>query len=469
MGDAIIILTVVLAIAVVFYALIQTQRRTHTRAILEVIYGDANPRFLELSNTKITVGRREDCDLYIPDRYVSRRHLQVVSANGKWFVQDLNSTDGTRVNGQPIVAQVLKNRDQIALGNTLLRFRYATGQAPTRTGQAPTSASVPIKEHRAEPPPPPEPVPRHSAPKPIWLPKPDRREVIPSPRVFPVALQPRFRPLAWLGTGGMADVWHAEDTNRQTEVAVKVLIPDLAEDIPAIRRFRQEAEVLALLKHPNIVRIYELVEARASAALVLEYIEGPTLEDFVQGNGKPLSNADILCIVEGVCQALEYAHTSSVVHRDVKPANIMLSSDGRVVVGDFGIAKVLNYSSMTNSRPGTPAYMSPEQCRGVELDGRSDIYSLSITLYYMLTGGHKPFNGESRRPGESTIERLYEQHIREQPPAPSTLNAQLGLSLTPEIDAVVLRGLQKHPDARFRSAKDFAEAVRHALMVEEPF
>mgnify|MGYP001829105274 CR=1 FL=1 len=176
-------------------------------------------------------------------------------------------------------------------------------------------------------------------------------------------LKNQYRIEAYLGRGGMAEVYRAFDLRRSYPVAIKVMHADLAEDRTFVQRFRREAENLAALAHENIVRFYEFQREGHLAFLVMEYVEGITLRQHIRYTGGPLPLSEAGSIVSQTCVALHYAHEEGIIHRDVKPANVMVKPNGRVLVADFGIARATDTATITTYMPGTPDYMSPELCR----------------------------------------------------------------------------------------------------------
>jgi serine/threonine protein kinase len=198
-----------------------------------------------------------------------------------------------------------------------------------------------------------------------------------------------------IARGGMAEVYLARDQLLDRPVAVKVLFPEYARDQSFVERFRREAQSAASLNHPNIVAIYDWGQERGTYFIVMEYVRGRSLRDVVQVNGafSARHTAEIGAEIAG---ALEFAHRSGVVHRDIKPGNVLLTADGDVKVTDFGIARAGTGDALTQTGAvmGTAAYFSPEQAQGLPVDGRSDVYSLGVVLYEMVTGV-PPFTGES--------------------------------------------------------------------------
>ena len=271
----------------------------------------------------------------------------------------------------------------------------------------------------------------------------------------PQFLSDRYELGEILGFGGMSEVHKARDTRLHRDVAVKILRADLARDPSFYLRFRREAQNAAALNHPAIVAVYDTGEAETASGplpyIVMEYVEGVTLRDIVHTDG-PIPPRRAIEIIADACQALNFSHNHGIIHRDVKPANIMISKTNAVKVMDFGIARALADShsvTQTAAVIGTAQYLSPEQARGDAVDARSDVYSLGCVLYEILTG-EPPFVGDS------PLAVAY-QHVREDPVAPSKKNPAIG----PELDAVVLKALSKNPDNRYQTAAEMrADLVR---------
>ncbi len=271
----------------------------------------------------------------------------------------------------------------------------------------------------------------------------------------------RYQIGSLIGRGGMADVHMGTDTRLGRTVAIKLLRSSLATD-PAFRvRFRQEAQSAARMAHPTIVRVFDAGEeivlddngAETQVPfIVMEYVDGKMVKDIIQMG--PLEPNEAVHIVEGILTALEYSHRAGVVHRDIKPGNVMITRSGQVKVMDFGIARAISDSSATVQQTtailGTAQYFSPEQARGESVDARTDLYSTGIVLFEMLTG-RPPFKGDS------AVAVAY-QHVSEQPPVPSSINPKI----SPALDAVVLRALSKSRFDRYQSAADFREDVQEA-------
>ena len=267
----------------------------------------------------------------------------------------------------------------------------------------------------------------------------------------------RYRVDKFLGRGGMAEVYKVEDTQRGVYLAMKVLFEDLAEDRVFLKRFQREAQNLAKLQHPNIVRFYRLEQEGRLAFIIMDYIDGTTLRGEIFDASKPLPKERIIEILTPVCKALHYAHQMGKVHCDIKPGNIMIDKHGIVYLVDFGIARSMDTSTSTMVGIGTPAYMSPELVKEQDPSPQSDIYSLGIVLYEMLTGGDRPFIGDRATITGSTGKKVRWEQVRLEPEPPSTCNKEI----SEEMDAVVMRCLEKEPSQRYASSSAFLEHLKH--------
>lgn len=253
----------------------------------------------------------------------------------------------------------------------------------------------------------------------------------------------RYRLKEKIGIGGMADVYLADDLLLEREVAVKILHPQYAADPAFIQRFRHEAQAAANLNHPNIVNIYDWGNEGDLYYIVMEYVEGRDLKEILRNEGRLLPERAAEITAE-ICAALQFAHRHNLVHRDIKPHNIFLTSIGQVKVMDFGIAREGNGSGITQTGVviGTPQYISPEQAQGLPVDGRSDIYSLGVVLYEMLTG-RVPFDDSN------PVTVAYKQ-VREDPIPPSVIDPDI----PPTLEAVVMKAMAKNPANRYQTAQE---------------
>ena len=255
-----------------------------------------------------------------------------------------------------------------------------------------------------------------------------------------------------LARGGMADVFLARDQLLDRPVAVKVLFPEFATDPNFVERFRREAQSAANLNHPNIVSVYDWGQEQGTYFIVMEYVDGRSLADILRTEG-PLHPQRAAEVASDIAAALGFAHRNGVVHRDVKPGNVLISPQGQVKVADFGIARALGADPESNltqagSVMGTATYFAPEQAQGLPLDPRSDLYSLGVVLYEMVTG-RPPFSGES------PVAIAY-KHVQEQPPPPRHVNT----NVPPAMEAIILKLLSKNPAARYPSAEDLRADLR---------
>jgi serine/threonine-protein kinase len=246
-----------------------------------------------------------------------------------------------------------------------------------------------------------------------------------------------------IGHGGMADVFLAHDRLLDRRVAVKVLLPESASDATNVERFRREAQAAAGLSHPHIVAVYDWGEEDGTSFIVMEYVPGQTLREILQTYGH-LAPMDAARIAAEIADALSFAHMHGVVHRDVKPGNVLVTPQGQVKVTDFGIARAEASEPLTKTGAvlGTATYFSPEQAQGFTLDGRSDVYALGVVLYEMLTGV-APFTASS------PVSIAY-KHVRETPAPPSTIVPELAGAM----DRIVLTAMAKDVDQRYQSAQD---------------
>ncbi|MFQ5967657.1 MAG: Stk1 family PASTA domain-containing Ser/Thr kinase [Acidimicrobiia bacterium] len=272
------------------------------------------------------------------------------------------------------------------------------------------------------------------------------------------SLAGRYELLAHVARGGMADVYEARDTLLDRRVAVKVLHSQYSADDAFVKRFRREAQAAANLSHPNIVGIFDWGEDDSTYFIVMELVEGRSLREVLRSEGTllPRRAAEI---ASEVAAALEVAHRAGLVHRDVKPGNILLTPDGTVKVTDFGIARAWDDSSeltRTGAVIGTATYFSPEQAQGTAADSRSDVYSLGIVIYEMLTG-QPPFTGE-------TPVAIAYQHVQSAPFPPSALNDDIPR----ELDQISLHALSKEPDERYQTADEFRTDLLLYLQGQTP-
>lgn len=271
-------------------------------------------------------------------------------------------------------------------------------------------------------------------------------------------LADRYEILEQIGNGGMSDVYKAKCHKLNRYVAIKVLKPEFSQDTSFVSKFRVEAQSAAGLSHPNVVNVYDVGEENGIHYIVMELVEGITLKKYIEKRGK-LPYKEAVSIAIQVANGMEAAHKHHIVHRDIKPQNIIISKEGKVKVTDFGIAKAATSSTINSSAAmGSVHYMSPEQARGGYSDERSDIYSFGITLYEMLTG-KVPFDGD-------TTVAVAVQHIQDAIPAPSEIAEDVPLS----VDKIVLKCTQKKTERRYQTVSDLiADLKKSLVMPEEDF
>jgi eukaryotic-like serine/threonine-protein kinase len=273
-----------------------------------------------------------------------------------------------------------------------------------------------------------------------------------------VILGGRYRLEHELGRGGMAKVYRGQDTVLGRTVAIKVLAPQFADDTNFVRRFRREAQAAARISNQNLVSVFDAGSDDGVHFIVMEFVEGRTLAELLTDSGIMPGRA--IDIAMDVCRAIEAAHAKGVIHRDIKPGNIMLNQRGDVKVTDFGIARMKTTAdsiTQTAAALGTTSYLSPEQAQGQPVDGRSDIYSLGCVLYEMVTG-RPPFLGDSPV-------MVASKHVLEQPASPSKLNPDV----SSDLDSVIVRALSKNPEIRYQSAEEFRahlDRIRGGQLVE---
>ncbi len=261
---------------------------------------------------------------------------------------------------------------------------------------------------------------------------------------------------ALLGEGGMASVYRGYQPNLDREVAIKVLPPAYAADPGFVERFKLEARAMARLAHPHIVTIHDAGEELGRLYIVMAYVPGGTLK---QRMGQPMDVRSVVPVIKDVASALSYAHERGIVHRDVKPVNVLIDNDGRAILSDFGIVKIMSASeglTRVGAGVGTPEYMSPEQCRGGAVDTRADIYALGVMVYEMLTG-HTPFEADN-------YTALAHAHVYEPVPALTRLNPRI----SPAVQAVVMKALAKEPSYRYQQASDMAISLEQAVAAQAP-
>jgi len=383
-----------------------------------IIAGSVAEQNVPITNDRFTIGRDTTSRLCIKGELVSRNHAMIVHQNEKWILYDLESTNGTWVNGQRIAQHILRHGDQIQIGPAVSVFQL--------TGLAVQPDPIPIAA--------------------------DVQIATPSPEAVVQQVHElidyQLTPIAG-GTGGAARVYKGVSQRNSSVVAIKVLY----QNDPYLRtKFEQEGRKIGvLLRHPHIAEVYHYGQANdGSFYIIMEYAAKGSLRQRISTNGIPLNEA--IRITGEVCDALEYAHRQKIVHRDVKPENILFSAQEGVKLVDFGIAKIAGARTVTQDGMiiGTPYYMSFEQAKGRQVDPRSDIYSLGIVLYEMLTGV-VPFTGNPLT--------VVHQHITKAPTPPRRINPKI----PSHIEKAILKALEKDINKRHRSAEQMARALGYSI------
>jgi serine/threonine protein kinase len=344
-----------------------------------------------------TLGRDPTCDIVLQGELVSRKHVLLKEFKGAFYVKDLDSLNGTFLNDQPITQAELKPGDKLQLGDAVMTF---------------------VDESLA---------------------KAKEEKILGG-----------YRLLERVGRGGMGTVYRAIQISLDREVALKILSPDLVKDKTFVEQFFREARAAGQLNHPHIVQVYDVGQEGETFYYSMEFVRAGSLEDRLRKEGT-LDVEEALRIAFESAQALEYAEMRGIVHRDIKPDNLMLAEDGRVRVADLGLAFSMKSSADTKGQPilGTPHFISPEQALRRDIDIRSDIYSLGATLYRMLAG-KTVFSGAS-------AEEIIRKAVREEPAPLREQNA----AVPEKVAALVHRMLRKNPDERFPSAKELRVAIEH--------
>lgn len=380
-------------------------------ARLVIIEGPQSGQEYKINEKEVHIGRSPDCDIRLENNLVSWQHAILTFEDNQYILYDQDSTNGTWVNGRRIAQSVIHpGDDQIQIGPSVFSLAIADGQAkqPSLKPIAKVQEEPKIKVHDFG----------------------------------------NYKQIETLGRGGASIVYKAVSKQDGETVAIKVLKdPD-----PYIRdKFRKEGQEIAqMLRHPRIVRVYGGGESQGVLYLVMELMEGKTLRERLKGNPLPLSQA--ISITGQMCEALGYAHSMGIYHRDIKPENIFFSSPSsneEAKLGDFGIARMAQSVTRTASGwlLGTPPYMSYEQAKGHQIDGRSDIYSLGVVLYEMTTG-RCPFMAEDPL-------AIVDKHIKEYPTSPRNINS----NLPSYVEDVIMRALEKDRRQRFQSANEMAQAL----------
>lgn len=369
----------------------------------------------------VTIGRGDHADLVLSDAFASRIHCAIECEDGEFVLSDMGSGNGTRVNGEPITRHVLQVGDKIVVGRTQLRFSVEAEQAEVGGEDPLEQATRRFEEIDSA----------LKAGK-TW-------------RIGGCML------LKKIGLGGMGAVYRAVRESDQATVAVKILAPKVLAQKTVIERFKREARSAAELDHPNVVAAFDLGEEQGLYYFTMEYVDGPTVGRTMRKR-KRIPEPDAIRVALDVVAALEHASHIGLVHRDVKPDNIMVTRAGKVKLCDFGLSKPLQYDGPALTAPGlrvgTPSYMAPEQIQSTILDSRSDIYSLGATVFHLVTG-QRPF------PRKSSFE-VMAAHVKDPLPHPRSLNPKLSEGFC----AVIFKMMTKDLDDRYQTFKELSTDLK---------
>lgn len=422
-GDSSIVITLLIVIVVgglaawVIWTSSRRQRREKPertaykplpKARLSCIAGPRIGQEFVLRRKDVQIGRKPGSDIWLDEDLVSWQHAWLAFTDGQYVLYDQDSTNGTWVNGQRVAQCVIRpGLDQIRVGPSVFVLKIAGQPVPT--------------------------------PSPLPMVTPQKAPV---EQVYDFG---DYERIATMGRGGAATVYKAISRRDGQMVAIKVL----HQLDPYLRaKFKKEGDIGRVLRHPHILRVYGYGESHGVLYIVMDFMDGGTVRDRLYPE-QSLPLDQVIIITGQVCDALQYAHQMGVYHRDIKPENIFFSSSGQVKLGDFGIARLARAVTRTASGwlIGTPAYMSYEQAKGHPIDGRSDIYSLGVVLYEMVTG-RCPFMADDPL-------RIVDMHIRDGPVPPGRINP----AVPSAVESVIMRALEKDRNRRFRTAEEMARAL----------
>ena len=349
---------------------------------LKVVEGPEAGREFELSGATATIGRSPGCEIRLDDGKTSRQHAEVLNEDGKLVLRDLGSRNGTYIAGKKISEVVLEHDLKVAIGNNVLVFeaeRETDEQGnlmepilATRKGQELDITKIAIKGY-------------------------DIIEVV--------------------GKGGMGYVCKARQVSMDRLVAIKILNEKFADNPAFVARFISEARAAGKLNHPNVIQVHDVGQYNNIYFFSMEYLEGNTVREILK-NKKHIAPVEAIRVTMEIAKALDYAHRLGIIHQDIKPDNIMVDKNGQVKLADLGISKVYEENAAElNEVMGSPHFMSPEQALGKPVDGRSDLYSLGVSLFQMLAGD-TPFSGVS-------IQEILKKHVNEPVPNVRDFNSQV--------------------------------------------
>ncbi len=374
---------------------------------LEIIAGPDAGLIIDLTHRFTTIGRQKGCEIVLDDTQSSRKHTKISYVNDKYVIEDLESRNGTYLNGNRVEKAELKDGDEIQIGNTYLRFKH-----------------VPETDDKGK------------VLEPILATK-KSREI----DISKLSIR-GYEIVELIGKGGMGYVCKARQLSMDRIVAIKVLHEKFVDNPEFVARFISEARAAGKLNHPNVIQVHDVGQYNNIYFFSMEFLDGRTVLDMLREK-KYLPVAEAVRIVLEIAKALDFAHKHHIVHRDVKPDNIMVTPDGKVKLADLGISKAFDEgAAASNVVLGSPHYMSPEQAMGTRVDGRADIYSLGATFYHMIVGD-TPFSGVS-------VSEILKAHVAA--PLPGFKNGMQ--SIPSKVSSIIQKMLAKKPEERFQSAKD---------------
>ncbi len=390
--------------------------------LIKVLNSDDAPRSIPDSG-QVTIGRGDLADMVIKDAYASRVHCAVEGNEGRFFVSDLGSGNGTKLNDETIAAKTeLKEGDRITIGQTTLVFSLG-GPAEGAAAPKPRKKVNPFQTLRA------------------------MNHALKAGKTWQLG---DYQVVARIAKGGMGTVYRAVQQSHGRTVALKVLSPELMSQSNVVERFLREAKTASQLEHRHVVAAYDYGQADGLYYFSMEYVDGTPLSTFLKR--KRISESDAVRLALDVVDALEHAAAKHMVHRDVKPGNLMITRDGIVKLCDFGLAKPRQWDGPALTAPGmrvgTPTYMAPEQIKGEEVDLRTDIYSLGATLYRAVTG-KRPF-------ARQTPFQVMTAHVTDPLPKPRSVKPDL----SPELDAVICKMMEKDPGNRYQTFDRLRAALK---------
>jgi len=374
---------------------------------LEILAGPDAGKVFEISHKVTVIGRQKGNDVVLTDTQASRKHAQIVHLGSRFVVRDLESRNGTFVNGRPVKEQTLKDGDEIQIGNTLIRF-----------------VDIPEVDDKGK------------VLEPILA-----TRKTPEIDISKIKIK-GYEILELIGKGGMGYVCKARQLSMDRIVAIKILHEKFASRPEFVARFISEARAAGKLNHPNVIQVHDVGQYNNIYFFTMEYLDGVSVLEMLKEK-KTLPVPEATRITLEIARALDYAHKQGIVHRDIKPDNIMVTPDGKVKLADLGISKAYGEGSASKSEVmGSPHYMAPEQALGRPVDGRADIYSLGAAYYHMLVGD-TPYSGVS-------IHEILKKHVSEPPPNPRAENPRI----PGKVAGIVRKMMAKNPEERYQSAAD---------------